>query len=336
MGKSLLYCVTAPVKLRPEPRADQPARSTLTPGQIVARVDAELADPNWWQVSALSRGINVIGYTLHRDLSPIVIPSVVRVFLCHSSDDKEKVRDIDLRLQEVEFMEPWLDERELLGGEEFDQSITDEISESQAVIICLSKAVVADTSRYVHLEIARALKAATKGTLVIPAMLEPCDLPKQLRDKHAVKLFEEKGLEQVIRSLRKHSEGLQVDPIKRLEAASSDLGRSHVYLSNNMKKALREARAPLPNTAYVSPPAALTAKWCRGFRLRLSTLKLGLMGLGYYAGAINDESNRDLVMAVARFQQDFGLMADGSFGPATFGKMAQQHMKEPLYWISRK
>jgi hypothetical protein len=335
VNKPLLYRVTAPVNLRPEPTTGQPALGIADPGQVIALLDAEVADPNWWQVSTLSKGINVIGYAAHRYLSPIVIPEPVRVFVCHSSDDKERVRDIDLHLQEAEFIEPWLDERELLGGEEFDQSIVHEISESHAVIVCLSKAVTADTNRYVHLEIARALKAATKGTLVIPAMLEPCDLPKQLQDKHAVNLFEEKGLERIIRSLRKHAEGIQLDPLKRLQAASRDLGRSYVYLSNNMKKALREARAPLPSAADLLPRAALTAKWCRGFHLRLSTLKLGLMGIGYYAGVVNDESNNELVRAIARFQSDYGLMADGSFGPDSFSKMAQQHLLEPLHWISR-
>ncbi len=89
---------------------------TLDPTRIVALVDADDGNPNWWQLSTLSKGINVVGYAFHRDLSPIVIPPAVRVFVCHSSDDKAKVRDIDLRLQGAEFIEPWLDERELLAG----------------------------------------------------------------------------------------------------------------------------------------------------------------------------------------------------------------------------
>jgi hypothetical protein len=47
-----------------------------------------------------------------------ISPRQLRVFLCHSSGDKPKVRDLYRRLQQDGFA-PWLDEEDLVPGQDF-------------------------------------------------------------------------------------------------------------------------------------------------------------------------------------------------------------------------
>jgi hypothetical protein len=46
----------------------------------------------------------------------------MRVFLCHSSEDKAAVRELENRLRQ-DGIETWLDENRLLPGEEWDDAI---------------------------------------------------------------------------------------------------------------------------------------------------------------------------------------------------------------------
>ena len=61
----------------------------------------------------------------------------LRVFLCHSSGDKPAVRDLYHRLKADGFA-PWLDEEELLPGQDWQEEIPAAVRVCDAVIICLS------------------------------------------------------------------------------------------------------------------------------------------------------------------------------------------------------
>lgn len=64
--------------------------------------------------------------------------SRVRVFLCHASDDKPAVRRLDRRLR-GDGIPTWLDERELLPGQEWDPTIRAAVRAADIVIVCLSR-----------------------------------------------------------------------------------------------------------------------------------------------------------------------------------------------------
>jgi hypothetical protein len=68
-------------------------------------------------------------------------PMVGRVFLCHSSGDKEHVRDLYRRLQRDGFT-PWLDEEDILPGQGWEREIRRAIRASRCVLVCLSKSSV--------------------------------------------------------------------------------------------------------------------------------------------------------------------------------------------------
>ncbi len=127
-----------------------------------------------------------------------------RVFLCHSWVDKAAVRAVYDRLRE-DGADPWLDDEDLLVGQDLHTEIQKAIEASVVGVIFLSKASLAKAG-YVNREIGFALDVAEEqpegAVFVISARLEECDLPLRLRRKLAVNLFEPGGHGKLVKSLR--------------------------------------------------------------------------------------------------------------------------------------
>lgn len=128
----------------------------------------------------------------------------LRVFLCHSSSDKPAVRELHRRLCD-DGIAAWLDEEELLPGQDWILEITKAVRSSDVIIVCLSKGSVTKAG-YVQKEVKLSLDIADEqpeGTIfLIPAKLEECDVPNRLQRWHWVNLFEERGYERLMLSLR--------------------------------------------------------------------------------------------------------------------------------------
>ncbi len=60
----------------------------------------------------------------------------LRVFLCHASQDKSIVRELQQRLADEGWIDPWLDEKKLRPGEDWRVSIAEAVETSDLVIIC--------------------------------------------------------------------------------------------------------------------------------------------------------------------------------------------------------
>ncbi|WP_329336903.1 toll/interleukin-1 receptor domain-containing protein [Streptomyces sp. NBC_00663] len=129
---------------------------------------------------------------------------MLKIFLCHSSGDKPDVRLLRARLQSEGF-EPWLDEEEILPGQDWDREIRRAIQAADLILVCLSKDSVTKAG-YVQKEIRLALDEADyqpDGTVyVIPARLENCEVPERLRRWQWVDLFADDGYGRLLRSLR--------------------------------------------------------------------------------------------------------------------------------------
>jgi len=63
------------------------------------------------------------------------------VFLCHTSKDKEYIRRLDRRLRE-DAIKTWLDERDLLPGQEWDPAIQEAVRAADVVVVCLSSSSI--------------------------------------------------------------------------------------------------------------------------------------------------------------------------------------------------
>ncbi|MCI0553528.1 MAG: toll/interleukin-1 receptor domain-containing protein [Anaerolineae bacterium] len=127
----------------------------------------------------------------------------LRVFLCHSSNDKPQVRKLYKKLVD-DAIDVWLDEKNLLPGQDWEYEISKEVANSDAIIICLSNNSVTKEG-FVQKEIRFALDKAEEkpeGTIfIIPALLEECEVPQSLNKRHWVKLFEKYGYNLLLKAL---------------------------------------------------------------------------------------------------------------------------------------
>lgn len=134
------------------------------------------------------------------------------VFICHSSSDKPAARELYQRLKR-EGYEPWLDEEDLLPGQEWRKEIPKAVAKAHVVIVCLSETAVTKHG-FVQKEIGYALDVASEqpeGTIyIIPVRLEQCEVPNRLSAWQWVDLFEPRGYERLLRSLRIRAESLRL------------------------------------------------------------------------------------------------------------------------------
>lgn len=147
-------------------------------------------------------------------------PSAVRsteqnlsVFLCHSSSDKPTVRMLYQRLFR-DGIDVWLDEENLLPGQDWQMEIRKAVRNSDIVLVCLSKTSISK-SGYVQKEIVYALNVADEqpeGTIfLIPAKLEECDIPERLQRWHCVNLFDEHGYQRLMQAMKFRADTLEID-----------------------------------------------------------------------------------------------------------------------------
>jgi CheY-like chemotaxis protein len=126
-----------------------------------------------------------------------------RVFLCHSHVDKPKVRELYYRLKR-DFVEPWLDEKELTGGQDWDLEIRKAVKASDIVLVCLSSQVT--RPGFLHKEIRYALELAEEqpegSIFIVPLLLEPCEVPSRLARLQWINLFEEDAYDRLLRSIQ--------------------------------------------------------------------------------------------------------------------------------------
>jgi hypothetical protein len=98
-----------------------------------------------------------------------------RIFLCHASDDKARVRELYHQLEAAGY-HPWLDEEDLLPGQSWWAEIKKVITDPyNLVVVCLSSNSITKRG-VVQREIKRALdvlEETPEGTIyLIPARLE--------------------------------------------------------------------------------------------------------------------------------------------------------------------
>src|SRR5262249_37656306 len=139
-------------------------------------------------------------------------PKNVRLFICHASEDKARVRQLCDDLRNDGF-EPWLDEQQLLPGQDWELEINTAVRQSDAILLCLSNLSVEKVG-FVQKELKRILDYAEyqpEGRIfVIPVRLEPCPVPVSLRKWQNADLFSQDGYERLRQSLR----GRNIAPIK--------------------------------------------------------------------------------------------------------------------------
>jgi hypothetical protein len=135
----------------------------------------------------------------------------LRVFLCHSSNDKPAIRKLYQKLLADGFT-PWLDEEDLLPGQDWQNEIARVLNSAEVILVCLSLGSISKTG-YIQKEIKDVLDVADKQPdntiFLIPVRLEKCTVPERLNRWQWVDLFEKRGYERLIRALHARANTLK-------------------------------------------------------------------------------------------------------------------------------
>lgn len=130
----------------------------------------------------------------------------VRVFLSYASHDKPAIRELHQRLTREGFT-VWFDDASLAAGHDLITEIERGIERSDVLIACISKNTAASKG-WVKKELDLALRRGTERALIIiPALLEDCEVPTSLLDRRWVRLYEPGGYDSLIRALRDRENG---------------------------------------------------------------------------------------------------------------------------------
>jgi hypothetical protein len=117
----------------------------------------------------------------HR-LAHTSVTARMKVFLSHSSDDKDLARRLAGDLQSAN-VDVWLDQWEIRVGEKFAQSIQQGLDQVEFVIVLLTRASVA--SKWVNREWRRKVQheAQIKCIAVVPVIADQCEIPDFLAQR---------------------------------------------------------------------------------------------------------------------------------------------------------
>ncbi|MBI5954128.1 MAG: SUMF1/EgtB/PvdO family nonheme iron enzyme [Chloroflexi bacterium] len=111
-------------------------------------------------------------------------------------------------------VQPWLDELDLLPGENWEVEIPKALFSSDVILVCLSKNSV-NKEGFVQKEITFALDKALEkpeGTIfIVPVKLEDCEVPRRLKQYQWVDVFRQDGYKRLMLGLQKRASGLGAD-----------------------------------------------------------------------------------------------------------------------------
>ena len=147
---------------------------------------------------------------------------LLRVFLCHSSNDKPTVRELYRQLSAEGWLDVWLDEEKLYPGQDWNLEIEKAVEAADAILVCLSNNSITKEG-YVQRELRIVLDYADykpEGTLyLIPIRLEDCDPPRRLRPWQYADYFEkdrDRAYQRLLVSLqmRANSLGISTETLK--------------------------------------------------------------------------------------------------------------------------
>lgn len=139
----------------------------------------------------------------------------LRVFLCHASEDKPAVRELYQKLAAESWIEPWLDEEDLLPGQDWNLEINKATREADAILICMSKTSV-EKEGYLNKEIRRVLDISNEklegAIYIIPLRLDDCQPSfERLKQIHYADYFTPNAHERLLKSLRLRADSLEIE-----------------------------------------------------------------------------------------------------------------------------
>ena len=160
-------------------------------------------------------------------LQQIGVQRQLRVFLCHASADKPAVRAIYHRLKADGFA-PWLDEENLLPGQDWQEEIPTAVRACDVVLVFLSHVSISKEG-YLQREIRDVIfveEEKPEGTIfIIPVRLQEVVVPRRLSRWQYADLFQEDGYGLLTGALKARASALGLAVVPSYRSSNED-GRS--------------------------------------------------------------------------------------------------------------
>lgn len=132
------------------------------------------------------------------------------VFMSYAREDFDKVILVYEALQEANCY-PWIDQRDILGGQDWEKVLRKAISNSHFFVPCFSRKAISKIGVF-----QRELKLSFKHSdlfpsgyiYCIPLLLEPLEsneLPEQFQGKQWINVFKESGIKMILQSIEEGS-----------------------------------------------------------------------------------------------------------------------------------
>ena len=150
------------------------------------------------------------------------MPEGIKIFLAHAFEDKKLVRKLYVQLKEKGH-QPWLDEEDLLPGQNWRIEIPKAIRKCDFFIACLSEHAI-QRQGYMHKEFRVALDVYAEkppGSIyLIPLKFDDCEVPDiqlpqhgtNLRDIHWLDYWKPDGLARLLNVINKEQESREISP----------------------------------------------------------------------------------------------------------------------------
>ncbi len=149
---------------------------------------------------------------------PDANPRPLKVFICHASQDKPKVRELYQRLKAEGWIDPWLDVAKILPGQHWTSVIRQSLADADAIIIfvsCNSISKEGFVQREMNYAWDLSLEKPRSVIFLIPLRLEECEVPYDLRERQWADYFGEKQEDTyaaLLQSLKlRHTQVLRLD-----------------------------------------------------------------------------------------------------------------------------
>lgn len=175
----------------------------------------------------------------------------LQVFLCHSSQDKLLVRELNQKLIGESWIAPWLDEEKLLAGQDWDIEIEKAVEAADAVIVCLSNNSV-NKEGYVQKELRGvinvALEKPPETIFIIPLRLDECSIPRSIKHIHYFDYFPPEKITTTYRRLLSSLEtranllGINIEEIKEQVQKETEEKNQRELVERIRKEAREKAR----------------------------------------------------------------------------------------------
>lgn len=131
-----------------------------------------------------------------------------RVFIIYAREDLEAARKLSANLRELGF-NPWLDVDEISPGQVWRKSVINALEKSSMALVLISKHLAKKGFVQEELKVAMGILQEREKDIspVIPVRLDESEVPESLSHIHWVNLFEENGIDRLVKGLSVIAEG---------------------------------------------------------------------------------------------------------------------------------